>query len=156
MSFFGKKTDKPEEPQIAPAEPVPQQVPGPAQRPAYGIEEAMRLMRSLPVDQNVDLVVHVIKSTLESMNVRLADILNDAAHRQQVLGTRIKDLKGEIAGLQNEVQTRQSEIARLEKDLAETTSVRERLATAEAAPKGAPSANASARPPTEDRTPKQP
>src|SRR2546427_548670 len=35
-------------------------------RPAYGIESAIQLMRALPVDQNVELVVAVIKGTLES------------------------------------------------------------------------------------------
>src|SRR5690242_50861 len=36
-------------------------------RPHYGIEQAIQLMRALPVDQNPELVVQVIKTTLESL-----------------------------------------------------------------------------------------
>jgi hypothetical protein len=136
MSFFGKKgaPEKTDEPHITHTEAEP--APAPGARPGYGIESAIRLMRSLPTDQNVDLVVRVIKNTLESMNVRLADILNDASQKQQALGGRIKDLKGEIAELEKQIGTRRSEIEQLEQDLAETTTVKDRLALAEASSKG--------------------
>ena len=47
-------------------------------RPHYGIEQAITLMRALPVDQNPELVVAVIKSTLESLKVKVSDIIADA------------------------------------------------------------------------------
>jgi hypothetical protein len=154
MGLFGKKDETPAVPEpvvqpprsamaqpsrapVAP-QPAPQAAPPAAREPApppragYGIEQAMRLMRSLPVDKNVDLVVHVIKNTLESLNVRLSDILNDASQRQQALDARIKGLRAEILGLEKEVETRQNEISRLEADLSETTSVKEQLALADA------------------------
>ena len=43
----------------------------------YGIAEAVRLMRGLPVDQNVELVVRVIRNTLESTGVQLSSIIDE-------------------------------------------------------------------------------
>src|SRR5262245_29730197 len=42
----------------------------PGVRP-YGITEVVHLMRRLPIDENVELVVTVIRNTLESLNVQL-------------------------------------------------------------------------------------
>jgi len=95
--------------------------------PAYGIEEAMRLMRTLPVDQNAELVVRVIKSTLESMKVRLVDIIADATHKQETVRNRIATLRDEISGFEKQIETRRKEIGSLEMELAETTKVKERL-----------------------------
>ena len=142
MAFFGKKSgsEKNEEPHVVHSESEPVAPPASGAAPAgvrtgYGIEDAIRLMRTLPTDQNVDLVVRVIKSTLESVDVRLGDILRDASQKQQVLGARIKDLNGEIAELEKQATTRRSEIEQLQKELAEMTAVKDRLALAEAAPR---------------------
>src|SRR5204863_266091 len=43
--------------------------------PAYGIGDAIQLMRSLPTDGNADLVTRVVRVTLGSVNVRLEDII---------------------------------------------------------------------------------
>ena len=51
----------------------------------YGIDEAIKLMRTLPVEENVELVVRVIKTTLESLRVRVGDIIDDASRRQDAL-----------------------------------------------------------------------
>src|SRR4051812_44322068 len=60
-------------------------------RPHYGIQNAIELMRALPVDQaNVELVVAVIKGTLESLKVKVSDIIVDATARQ-------KDLEGRVS-----------------------------------------------------------
>jgi len=101
-------------------------------KPAYGIDDAIRLMRTLPVDQNVDLVVRVVKNTLESLNVKVTDILTDASKRQDNLRENIADLETAISHFQREIEERRQEIARLQDELSETTSVRERLQLAEA------------------------
>ncbi len=159
MSLFGKKVTSEEDEQV----PVSaQQAPHieSAPHPSYGIEDAIRLMRSLPTDQNVDLIVRVVKRTLESMNVRLTDILSDATQKQKALEARINGLQLEVAELEKQVAARRGEIARLENALAETTSVRERLSLADVASQAppatsskTPSAPSSKAPPPPDKPP---
>ena len=102
-------------------------------RPHYGIEQAIQLMRLLPVDQNPALVVAVIKGTLESLKVKVSDIIQDASRKQKDLEDRVGNLKRAIADFEKEIDTRKEEIARLEADHKETTAVRGRLELAEKA-----------------------
>src|SRR5262249_26992424 len=122
----------------APAPPPEEEV-----RPSYGIENAIQLMRALPVDQNVELVVAVIKGTLESLKVKVADIIEDAAKKQKDLEGRMGNLKQAINDFEKEIQQRKDEIARLEADHAETPAVKGRLELAE----GAQKAQAQTQPP---------
>lgn len=96
----------------------------------YGINRAIELMRLLPAD-NIELVVKVVKTTLESTNVKVATIIDDATRKQSDIEGRIGVLKKEIAELEAEIATRKGEIAALEADHAETTTVKERLILAE-------------------------
>lgn len=98
----------------------------------YGINNAIQLMRSLPAD-HPELVVTVIKTTLESLKVRVSDIIADAARKQADLEKRVSTLSKEIADYEKEIQQRRDEIARLEADHAETTTVKGRLELAEKA-----------------------
>src|SRR5690349_7917449 len=100
MSIFGKKGEA--------SGPETSKAPLDPQRPrsGYGIDDAIRLMRTLPVDQNPDLVVHVIKNTLESVNVRLSDIVQEASSKQEVIRSRIGELQSEIQQLEQEVARR--------------------------------------------------
>jgi hypothetical protein len=100
-------------------------------RPSYGIENAIQLMRALPVDQNVELVVQVIKTTLESLKVKVSDIIADAERKEKDLQSRVSNLKQQIAEFEKEIQTRREEITRLEADHSETSSVKARLQLAE-------------------------
>jgi len=90
-------------------------------------------MRALPVDQNPALVVAVIKTTLESLRVKVSDIIGDAARKQKDLEDRVSNLKRAIADFEKEIETRREEIERLEADHKETTAVRGRLELAEKA-----------------------
>jgi uncharacterized small protein (DUF1192 family) len=100
---------------------------------AYGIEDAIRLMRSLPVDRNADLVVKVVRHTLESMNVRVADIISDAERKEVTIQASIATRKNDIAELEAGIATCRDELTRLEAELAETTGVKQRLRLADAA-----------------------
>jgi hypothetical protein len=102
-------------------------------RPAYGINQAIELMRSLPADQNPELVVIVIKATLESLKVKVADIIADADRKTKDLEERVSNLKRAIADFEKEIETRKEEIGRLEADHSETSVVRQRLELAEKA-----------------------
>src|SRR5690242_165842 len=81
----------------AAAQPAVRPAPAPApveeERPNYGIENAIQLMRALPVDQNVELVVAVIKGTLESLKVKVSDIIDDANRKEKDLEGRVTNLR---------------------------------------------------------------
>lgn len=119
------------------AAPAPKSAPAPVvvrEEPAnleYGIDAAIQLMRSLPVDKNPELVVTVIKTTLESLRVKVSDIIADATKKQAQLEGRVEMLTKEISDFEREILQRKEEIARLEADHLETTGVKERLELAE-------------------------
>lgn len=92
-----------------------------------GIDHAIQLMRTLPTDKNVDLVVKVLRTTLESLNIHVSDIVADATKRQQEIEARVAQLTAEIAQLEQEIATRAEEIRRMEAAHAETTRVKEYL-----------------------------
>jgi hypothetical protein len=88
-------------------------------------------MRSLPVDQNVDLIVQVIRATLASMNVKVGDIIEDAIRKEKATEAGISALHGKVAELERELEARRQDILGLEADLKETTAVKERLQLSE-------------------------
>jgi hypothetical protein len=96
-------------------------------RSKYGIDDTLRLMRTLPVEQHPDLVVLVVKNTLASMNVSLKSILGDATTKRDAGIKRIAELKGNIAELEEQIRAKKQEVATAEGDLAELTKVMERL-----------------------------
>jgi hypothetical protein len=106
-------------------------------RPTYGINQAIQLMRTLPADQNPELVVIVIKATLESLKVKVSDIISDADRKTKDLEERVSNLKRAIADFEKEIETRREEIGRLEADHSETSAVRQRLELAEKAQRAA-------------------
>ena len=67
--------------------------------PKYGIAEAIQLMRTLPTDQGVELVVRVVRATLASLDVRLPDIIEDASRKQKAVRDRIADFHAKNAEL---------------------------------------------------------
>ena len=137
---------------LAPEEPVARQAqterePEPEPEPewdppAYGINDAIQLMRALPQD-NVELVVQVVTRTLESTKVKVSHIIEDATRKQKNIEGRIEVLKREIAEFEAEIATRKDEINKLEADHDETSTVKDRLQLAEKLT-DAPSSSASA------------
>jgi len=93
----------------------------------FGIDRAIQLMRSLPTEQNPELVAMVITSTLESLEMNVTDIIDDAKSRQADLEARIGSIKAKNLALEKEIELGVDEIVRLEASLAETMSVKERL-----------------------------
>lgn len=141
MSIFGKKHEQKQPPQ-SPANLFGQEPdleldleegasPSDGPRPAYGITDAIRLMRSLPTDQNIDLIVKVVRVTLGSVNVRIEDIIEDATQRQKAIQDNIAALHEKVADLEEELEARRRDIAAEEADFKETTAVKERLVLAE-------------------------
>jgi hypothetical protein len=136
MGMFSKKTD-PAEWGLVSAGGSTRTSSSP-QAGAYGIEETIRLMRGLPVEQHLELVVRVVKSTLESVNVRIPTIIEEATRKEQLIGQQIASLSGEIAGFEAEIAKRRHAMDQLQQDLAETTKVKERLELAEGSGMPAP------------------
>jgi phage shock protein A len=129
MAMFAKKVDG--DSKLGMEAAVVPLVPAPAGSRGYGIAETIQLMRELPGDQNGELVVKVVRATLASLSVRLPDIIEDASRKQKTVEDRIAAIHATIAELEKQLQGHRAEIATLEADLAETTSVKERLEAAE-------------------------
>ncbi len=92
----------------------------------YGIEEAVGLMRKLP-DVDTDVVITVVRKTLESANVRVNEIISDAEKKEGNINKRTNTLTSEIEELQKKITLRNKEISILTKDLQETTKVKKLL-----------------------------
>jgi hypothetical protein len=124
--LFGKKPEP--HPTMQPQTPSDDRAaPG---RP-YGVAELIRLLKTIPVDQHPDLVVRVVKTTLESVGVHSSHVIEDALAHESAINDRIAILEGEIDGLSVEIQARKEQIAQLRIELSETTYAKERLQGAE-------------------------
>jgi predicted nucleic acid-binding Zn-ribbon protein len=99
----------------------------PSSKPRFGIDRAIALMRSLPTEQNPELVAMVITSTLESLELNVSEIIDDAQSQQADLESRIGSIKAKNSALEKEIELGVDEIVKLEASLAETLSVKERL-----------------------------
>jgi predicted thioredoxin/glutaredoxin len=93
----------------------------------YGIDRAIELMRSLRAERDPELVAMVITTTLESVDAKVTDIIEEARSRQAELEARIGIIKARNSALEKEIELGVDEIVELEASLAETMSVTERL-----------------------------
>ena len=98
----------------------------PANKP-YGIDRAIELMRSLQAERDPELVAMVIRTTLESVDTKVTDIVEEARSRQAALEARIAVIKARNSALEKEIDLGVDEIVQLEASLAELVSVTERL-----------------------------
>ena len=130
MSIFAKKQEWDQQ-TAAEGSGAPTTTSTHAGRGGYGIAEAIQLLRGLPVDQNPDLVVRVVRATLASLSVHLADIIEDVNKKQKATQERIASQHAKVAELEKHLAEHRKEIAALEADLKETTTVKERLQMAE-------------------------
>ncbi|PCJ17977.1 MAG: hypothetical protein COB04_07945 [Gammaproteobacteria bacterium] len=92
----------------------------------YGIEDAIQLMRTMP-EQNDEMVMAIIQKTLESVNVHVKDIIDDASSKEGRIESRVEKLITEINDLSSKINEREHEINGLQTDLSETKTVRESL-----------------------------
>lgn len=113
-----------------PATPAPAPPPAPDPEADFGINKAIELMRQLPQD-NKELVVTVVKTTLQAMNIKLPTIISDADRKLKGIEGNVDNLRKEIADFEKEIATRKDKIASLEADHKETTAVKANLILAE-------------------------
>jgi len=127
MSLFGKKQELPS---FTPIARPSSEAASSASGRHYGVAELILLMKSISLDEHPDLVVRVIRTTLESLGVQTSEVLDDASKQQTAIQQQIVAIEGEIEGLTKEIQLRREKINQLQIDLAETTYARERLLSA--------------------------
>ena len=96
----------------------------------YGIDHVVALMRDLP-DANNDVVVAVVTKTLESANINVVNIINDASKKEQMLESDIHQLKNEIKDLQAQIAEKEEKISVSTAILEETQKVRGLLESSE-------------------------
>lgn len=105
----------------------------PSSKP-YGIDRAIELMRSLRAERDPELVAMVIRTTLESVDTKVTDIIEEARSRQADLEARIAVIKARNSALEKEIELGVDQIVELEASLAEIVSVTERLDLAQSHP----------------------
>jgi len=126
MSLFGKRPEPPPTPQPHVTNDDPA-----APNRRYGVIDLIRLMKTIPIDHHPDLVVRVIKTTLESVGVHSSAVVEDALREEDAIRDRIAKLEGDIDGLTREIQDRRDQIKQLHVDLSETIYAKERLQSTE-------------------------
>lgn len=124
----------------------------PAPTPAYGVNDAIELMRTLP-SNNVELVVQVVLHTLRSMDIEVSDIIVDADKKQKTLRERVATLQEEIVDFKAKIASREEEIRGLEADHDETGIVKDRLTLAQQLVTNAPPSSAPLTVPSPAATP---
>jgi hypothetical protein len=135
MSLFGKKNEPtPMPPPVMPPPMPPPHAPGSEaapQKKGYGVADLIMLMKTIPTDRHPELVVHVVKSTLESVGVRANDIIEDALRHEGIVRDRIAALESEIEGLEQEIERRRGLIGDLQTNISDLVYARERWQSAE-------------------------
>jgi hypothetical protein len=117
--------------------PSPPPLPASARRTDdYGIQRAVELLRRLPPGER-EKFVEVVKMTLESVNVRVESIIDDAKRRSSEIEERIAVLQQEVTDREQEIAARREEIMNLEIEHSEITGVTQQLSS-ETAPESAP------------------
>jgi hypothetical protein len=104
----------------------------------FGIDDAILLMRSLPTDSNMALVVRVVRVTLGAVHVSVEEIVEDAIRKEARIKESIAKLEGQVVDLEKQLAIIRGEIAAQQADLKETINVRERLHMADQYPASKP------------------
>ncbi|WP_455197254.1 hypothetical protein [Kaarinaea lacus] len=101
-------------------------VEGMALNQKYGIDHAVALMRDLP-NENSSVIISVVTRTLESANINVVNIIDDAKTKEATLQTQIQQLNEEIAALETQIAEKKEQINVSTAILEETCKVRELL-----------------------------
>lgn len=116
-------------PRTRPPTPPPSTRPSTSRSSAYGIRRAVELLRRLPPGERA-VLVDVVKMTLESLNVQVEAIVDDASRREGEIDKRIAMLREEVGEREEQIATRRDEIRQLEVEQEEIARVKEQLTAA--------------------------
>jgi hypothetical protein len=114
-------------PEPAPAPPPPPEPPPPPPAPQFGIEQAMALMRALPLDEDPDLVLKVVRKTLRSTGISVEELVASTRKREIDLSDGITSDHDAIAQLERDIVARRAHIEELVAQREEAESLRKRL-----------------------------
>ena len=129
-------------PPPVPASPAAPSAPRPSDD-AYGIRRAIDLLRRLPAGERA-VLVEVVRMTLESVNVPVAAIIEDADSREAEIDRRIAVLRTAVKEREEEIATRREEIANLEVEQKEIARVKQELNAAREQAEAPKTSNAAA------------
>lgn len=118
------QVEPPPAPAALPAPPAPP--PKPA-APTFGIDNAIKLMRALPLDEDPDLVLRVVRKTLRSTGVSVEELVDAAKKREASLVESIAKDRASIEQLERDIASLKTNIDGHATQLKETESVRQRL-----------------------------
>jgi hypothetical protein len=113
-------------PQVISVTPVHTPTPPPTLQTGWGVENLTKLMRELP-NGNVELVVRVLKKTLEAVRISVPGLIQDAARRETELEEKMAGHRRAIAALEDEISSKRRAIEDLELHYREVMMVKERL-----------------------------
>lgn len=92
----------------------------------YGIQDAIELIRQLP-NVDSDIVVSVVRKTLESTKIHVSEIITDAEQREAAIESRSEGLITKISDLEGQIKNLNAEISELNAEIDETTKVKNLL-----------------------------
>jgi hypothetical protein len=118
------------------ASPVPQLPPAPEPKavkaeppaaPAFSLEAAIALMKKLPLDDEPELVLRVVRKTLRSIGISIEELVASAKQREDGLANGIAAEREMIEGLEREIAERKASIDAKLAEMKETHEVRSQL-----------------------------
>ncbi len=120
MGLFGSSSSSSKKGETNDVQPTPEPAPARPSRPpepqaekpqkdGYGIDQLVQLMRRLPSD-NIELVVRVLKETLESVKIAVPRLIKEAEKRASDLTSGISDHRRAITKLEEELAAKQKSI----------------------------------------------
>jgi hypothetical protein len=124
--------------QEEPSEPVSQKTSNiPERRPSssarrgmfqtgFGVDEALQLLKQLP-DNDDELMIYGVKTTLESVGVDIGQIIQDAQNKAENVKSQIAGVEDEIAALETQILEKSQTIDQHSDHLAELNNLKRRL-----------------------------
>lgn len=99
----------------------------PAAAPTFGVENAIALLKKLPLDDEPELVLRVVRKTLTSIGVSIDEVVRSAKRREDELGDSVGVERRAIEELEREIAARKKTIDERLDWLKETRDMRTRL-----------------------------
>jgi hypothetical protein len=138
--FLGKPTTAPAKPlpagappaEAAPAPPEPPEPkPAPAPKapavPAFDVDNAIALMRKLPLNEEPELVLRIVRKTLQSTGVSIEEVIRSAKRRESTLSEEIEKDRAAIDQHERDIAELRANIESSSSRLGETRKVRASL-----------------------------
>jgi len=126
-------------------EPGPKTSPKTAPSKRYSIDDAIELLRHLPESEDRQ-TMSVICKTLESAQIRMSDLLQDAQHKEHKLKQEHKELEQDIEQLQAKIDERRKQLQQLSESLEEVIRIKARFEQSLGKPKNTNAPEAASKP----------